>query len=72
MAVENEQQGKSIGKELMLNMEQIALERGDHLVVLHAREIAVDFYKKLGYSLIEKSHNLFGQIQHYLMEKKIG
>ncbi len=72
MAVENEHQGKSIGKELMLNMEQIALERGDHLVVLHAREIALDFYKKLGYSLIEKSHNLFGQIQHYLMEKKIG
>ena len=71
MAVETETQGKGIGKALMLEMEQVAKERGDKKIILHAREIALDFYQKLGYALIEKSHNLFGQIQHYLMEKEI-
>jgi ribosomal protein S18 acetylase RimI-like enzyme len=38
---------------------------------LHAREIAIGFYQKLGYQMIEKSHLLFGEIQHYLMEKTL-
>jgi ribosomal protein S18 acetylase RimI-like enzyme len=71
MAVESKKQGKGIGEKLMLEMEKIASERGDKKIILHAREIALGFYEKLGYKLIEKSHNLFGEIQHFLMEKHL-
>jgi ribosomal protein S18 acetylase RimI-like enzyme len=71
MAVDENQQGKGIGRKLMLHMEEIAKEQGSNEIILHAREIAVPFYQKLDYSIIEKSHLLFNEIQHYLMHKKI-
>lgn len=71
MAVDNDQQGKGIGKKLMLRMEEIAKGQGSSEIILHAREIAVPFYEKLGFVINEKSHLLFNEIQHYLMSKKI-
>jgi len=71
MAVETSYQGKRIGEKLMLNLELIAFENDKKKIILHAREIAIGFYQKLGYEMIEKSHLLFGEIQHYLMEKSI-
>ncbi len=71
MAVETNQQGKGIGEQLMHQLELIALQRGHKKIILHAREIAVGFYQKLGYELKEKSHLLFGEIQHFLMEKQL-
>ena len=40
-------------------------------VVLEARENAVPFYESLGYSMIEKSYLLFGEIQHFRMKKAL-
>jgi hypothetical protein len=40
-------------------------------IILHAREQAQSFYSKLGYQYEEKSHLLFGEIQHHLMSKEI-
>jgi hypothetical protein len=40
-------------------------------MILHAREIAIPFYESLGYEIIEKSHCLFNEIQHYLMRKSL-
>lgn len=71
MAVETSNQGKGIGENLMLFAEEISKNRGDKKIILHAREVALGFYNKLGYQLVEKSHLLFGEIQHYLMEKSI-
>lgn len=71
MAVETNNQGKGIGEKLMLHLEGIAFQNGRIKIILHAREIAIGFYQKLGYELIEKSHLLFGEIQHYLMEKSL-
>lgn len=71
MAVETSNQGKGIGENLMLFAEEISKNRGDKKIILHAREIALGFYEKMGYQLIEKLHLLFGEIQHYLMEKNI-
>ena len=71
MAVETNQQGKGIGEQLMHQLELIALQIGHKKIILHAREIAVGFYQKLGYELKEKSHLLFGEIQHFLMEKQL-
>lgn len=71
MAVETDLQGKGIGEKLMLHLEGIAFQNGRKKIILHAREIAIGFYQKLGYEMIEKSHLLFGEIQHYLMGKSI-
>ncbi len=69
MAVDERHQGKGIGRQLMEHMEEIARNKGCKETILHAREIALPFYEKLGYRSIEESHLLFGEIQHYLMNK---
>ena len=70
MAVDDRYQGKGIGRLLMEHMEETARNKGCKETILHAREIALPFYEKLGYRSIEKSHLLFGEIQHYLMNKQ--
>lgn len=69
VAVESKEQGKGLGKVIMQAVEDHSKARGDVKMILHARDYAVEFYKNLGYSLIEPSHKLFGVLQHYLMEK---
>jgi GNAT superfamily N-acetyltransferase len=71
VAVETEQQGSGYGRMIMVATEEVARRRGDLKMILHARDYAVDFYLKLGYTLIEPSHKLFGILQHFLMEKKL-
>lgn len=71
MAVAEHQQGSGVGKNLMLHMETLAKEAQCKEIILHAREIAIPFYAKLGYLINEKSHLLFDEIQHYLMTKNI-
>lgn len=71
MAVDQNEQNKGIGKDLMLHMERSAKAKGVQEIILHAREIALPFYDKLGYQFVEKSHLLFGEIQHFLMRKKL-
>ena len=70
MAVEKDYQGNGIGKSIIEYLEDLSLARGDKGMVLHARENALEFYSKLGYTLLKKSHLLFGEIQHYLMSKE--
>ena len=71
VAVETNEQGKGIGQLIMDEAEKISRDRGDRKMILHARETALNFYHKLGYKLVEKSHLLFGEIQHFLMEKEL-
>jgi N-acetylglutamate synthase-like GNAT family acetyltransferase len=71
VAVATGQQGKGIGKLIMRYLEKVAMEKGWQEIVLEARENAVPFYESLGYSIIEKSYLLFGEIQHYLMKKAL-
>lgn len=71
MAVEDNFRGKGIGKKLVLEAEKRAGQLGFEMIMLQAREGAVKFYETLNYRLIEKSHLLFGVIQHYRMEKKL-
>jgi predicted GNAT family N-acyltransferase len=71
VAVESNQQGRGLGKIIMLEAEKVAKEQGKHRIILHARENALEFYKRLGYSVVEQSYLLFDEIQHYLMGKEI-
>ncbi|HHJ35218.1 MAG TPA: GNAT family N-acetyltransferase [Gammaproteobacteria bacterium] len=71
MAVVESSGRKGIGRALIEAMEQQARLSTRKKMVLEAREPAVGFYEKLGYNLIEKSHLLYGQIQHFRMEKAL-
>lgn len=71
MAVAANQQGKGIGKMIMNEIEAVCKAKGFLQIILHAREVALPFYQKLGYQLVEPSHLLFGEIQHYLMQKTL-
>ena len=71
VAVATDQQGKGVGKLIMSYLEMVATEKAWREMVLEARENAVPFYESLGYSIIEKSYLLFGEIQHYRMKKAL-
>lgn len=69
MAVASGQQGKGYGKHILNALEEKAKEMGLISIELQARENAKAFYERHGYHEKEKSFLLWGQIQHYLMEK---
>ena len=71
MAVKENTQGLGIGRKLIEYAETTAKKKGANSMILQAREIAVDFYKKCGYTIIEKSFLMWDEIQHYLMEKEL-
>ena len=68
MAVGEDFRGHSFGTKILLNLMQHAKDNGKKYIILHARKNAVKLYKNNGFELLEKSHLLFGKIQHYLMK----
>ncbi|VAW52208.1 hypothetical protein MNBD_GAMMA06-232 [hydrothermal vent metagenome] len=72
MAVIESHQKQGIGRELIKTMEQHAQKYFHGKIILDAREPAVDFYKKLGFRVVEKSYLLFDEIQHFRMIKNLG
>ena len=69
VAVDTSNQGKGYGRIIMKAAEQKSQEMGNKKMILHARDYALDFYLKIGYTSIEKSYKLYDVLQHYLMEK---
>lgn len=72
MAVDNNQQGKGLGKLILIALEKKAKEIGLKTIELQARENALEFYKTNQYQLKEKSFLLWDIIQHYLMIKNLN
>jgi N-acetylglutamate synthase-like GNAT family acetyltransferase len=64
-------QGRGIGKTIMAYLEEQAKAKGWTEIVLEARENAVPFYQRIGYTIIAESYLLFGEIQHYRMSKTL-
>ncbi len=71
MAVDEDYQNKGIGRLMIEHVENIARQHNRSELFLNARENAVGFYEKLGYSVSEKSYLLFNAIQHYKMTKSL-
>jgi GNAT superfamily N-acetyltransferase len=71
MGIVDEAQGLGIGRLLIDYMELKAKNHGTTTMILQARENAVDFYKKCGYTVKEKTFLLWNIIQHYLMTKEL-
>jgi len=71
MAVAGEYERQGIGRKLVNTLEQHAQKSSCKNIVLHARQSALGFYQKLGYSVIKKSYCLFDEIQHFQMIKEL-
>lgn len=68
MAVYPEWQGKGVGALLVKALEEYAAANGYNKIVLHARKVALGFYKSLGYIQYGNEFTEVG-IPHYMMEK---
>jgi N-acetylglutamate synthase-like GNAT family acetyltransferase len=71
ISVEEEWSGKGIGTIILKELEKIITAKGAKRIIIHARNNAVEFYKKNGYKAVEPSYTLFGEIEHTLMDKFI-
>ncbi len=69
MAIRPDKQGRGLGNLLLEHLEIIARSWQVKQLTLQARENALNFYRRNGYEVVEKSHLLFGEIQHYKMVK---
>lgn len=70
MATATAVQGKGLGKILVANAEETALDRGYKEVVLHARTNARGFYEKLGYQAFGEEFTEV-TIPHIAMKKRL-
>lgn len=71
MSVEEAYQRKGLGAQLVKYAEQVAQEHNYTWMELHARQTAIDFYKKLGYSIESDIFTEVG-IPHVEMNKRIN
>jgi predicted GNAT family N-acyltransferase len=71
VAVAEACQRQGVGARLVAHSEQLAHRLGFEKIVLHAREPAVPFYLKLGYSIVGDRFEEVS-IPHFKMEKSIA
>jgi ribosomal protein S18 acetylase RimI-like enzyme len=71
MAVSKAFEKQGIGKAVYSALEEVAHKNNISLIVLNARENAIGFYEKLGFSITKKTYVLFDEIQHYEMHKQL-
>ena len=71
MAIDLPEQRKGIGTRLLQALEARAIEHGASSITLDARETAMGFYRKQGYSPQGPGHTLFNSIAHVKMMKEV-
>ena len=69
MAVSGPEQGKGLGTKILLHLEDAARKKNFKRIILDARDGAVKFYLKNGYSIEGDSYILFDTIPHFRMKK---
>ncbi len=69
MAVKKQFSRKGVGSRIVSELEKIAIEHNVTNVFLNARENAIKFYEKNGYTKVNRSELGFASILHYRMEK---
>ncbi|MGV3609774.1 MAG: GNAT family N-acetyltransferase [Fluviicola sp.] len=72
VAVESNLQGQGYGRKIMTALENEALGLGYQKLILHARDYALPFYQKLGYTLVGPSYKLFDVLQHFEMFRSLA
>lgn len=73
MAVLEEYQKKGLGEALVNYTENYLKKNNENsfLIWFNAREIAVGFYQKLGYTIVGNSFEIFDVGTHYVMHKTL-
>ncbi|MEL4307852.1 GNAT family N-acetyltransferase [Joostella sp. CR20] len=72
MAVLDVHQKKGFGALMVQKAETVMLEKGGDFIWLNAREIAVPFYKKMGYKIVGDVFQVPEIGPHYLMTKSFS
>ena len=72
MAVLASHQKQGLGDKLMAAAEGYIRDNGGGLIWFNAREIAVGFYKKMGYKIIGEPFTIGDIGTHYVMWKSLG
>jgi N-acetylglutamate synthase-like GNAT family acetyltransferase len=72
LAVEEKYRRKGVAHNLMESLEMTGKNQGFKYFVLNAREIAKEFYKKIGYAVMGDGPLLYDVIVHFKMMKKLG
>jgi len=71
MAVKENYRSKGIGTLVLEELEKRAKNKQIKHIVLNARENALQFYIKNGYSIVGKGDTLFDSINHWRMQKDL-
>jgi GNAT superfamily N-acetyltransferase len=71
MAVAGNKQGRGLGSRMLQFLEGEARKRSIRRIILDARDTAVDFYLKNGYTIEGDSYILFNVIPHFRMIKDL-
>lgn len=70
MAVSGNLQGKGIGRQMMQFAENVARDYGYKKITMHARNTAIGFYEKCGYTL-QGGEFIEVSLPHHVMEKQL-
>lgn len=62
---------RGAGSALLAYFEDMAKKQGATTMVLDARDYALGFYEKNGYTLVKPTHILWGLIPHFWMQKQL-
>ncbi len=71
VVVAQAQQGSGVGTALVAESERLAAQLHFKKMSLHARQVAVPFYERLGYAIVGEPFEEVG-ILHFKMEKKMN
>ncbi|HLS12234.1 MAG TPA: GNAT family N-acetyltransferase [Flavobacteriaceae bacterium] len=71
MAISKAYQGNSLGNLLLNKADWMVLERKASFIWIHARKLAVNFYRRNGYSVVGSTFDIPGIGEHYLMYKRL-
>lgn len=72
MAVAESCRQHGFGTLILRALETVAWSGSCSEIHLQARESSLPFYQKAGYQVIEKSHILYNEIQHFKMRKRLA
>jgi ribosomal protein S18 acetylase RimI-like enzyme len=71
MAVDPAQRRQGVGRALLQELEERAIELGILEITLYAREDSVRFYRENGYQVLRPSHTLFGVTPQFELRKRL-
>ena len=70
MAVQKNLQGKGIGESIISFAEIIAADKGYKILTMHARDTAIGFYEKFGFTVKGEQFEEV-KTKHHIMEKRL-